>query len=97
MTETSFVRSQMLPPLAPPVSERGAVKWLRENLFSGWLNSILTVVAECCIDIAVCLRAVGKNFQSVQPVPANLLSKNRRFWPEVAPWSTISRTKKHAE
>ena len=45
MSETSFIRNQMLPPQAPPVTERGAVKWLRENLFSGWFNSILTVVA----------------------------------------------------
>ena len=40
----SFVRTQMLPPQAPPVSEAGAVKWLRENLFSGWFNTILTLL-----------------------------------------------------
>ena len=40
----SFVRNQMLPPQAPPVSEAGAVKWLRENLFSGWFNTILTLL-----------------------------------------------------
>ena len=45
MTDISFVRDQMLPPTLPPVTERGVVKWLRENLFSGWLNSILTVLA----------------------------------------------------
>jgi general L-amino acid transport system permease protein len=45
MSDTSFIRTQMLPPQTPPVSERGAVKWLRENLFSGWLNSVLTVLA----------------------------------------------------
>ncbi|MGB3316462.1 MAG: amino acid ABC transporter permease [Albidovulum sp.] len=39
-----FVRDAMLPPVAPPVSEAGVVKWLRENLFSGWVNSILTVI-----------------------------------------------------
>ncbi len=41
----NFVRTQMLPPQSPPVTERGAVKWLRENLFSGPLNTILTVLA----------------------------------------------------
>jgi general L-amino acid transport system permease protein len=41
----SFIRTEMLPPVAPPVSQRGIIKWLRENLFSGWLNSILTVLA----------------------------------------------------
>ena len=39
-----FARTEMLPPLAPPVTERGAVKWLRENLFSGPFNTILTLV-----------------------------------------------------
>lgn len=41
----SFLRTEMLPPMTPPVTERGLVKWLRENLFSGWLNSILTILA----------------------------------------------------
>ena len=45
MTDASFVRQQMLPPQEPPVRERGAVKWLRENLFSGPLNTILTLIA----------------------------------------------------
>ena len=44
MADASFVRDQMLPPQAPPVTEAGAVKWLRENLFSGWFNTILTLV-----------------------------------------------------
>ncbi len=39
----TFVRDTMLPPVAPPVGERGAVKWLRENLFSTPLNIGLTV------------------------------------------------------
>lgn len=38
-----FTRTDMLPPLAPPVTERGAVKWMRENLFSTPLNIALTV------------------------------------------------------
>ena len=38
----SFVRTEMLPPQDPPLREMGAVKWLRENLFSGPLNTILT-------------------------------------------------------
>jgi len=44
MSDTSFVRTQMLPPQKPPVSQTGVVKWLRENLFSGPLNTILTLV-----------------------------------------------------
>ena len=42
--EKHFARTEMLPPMAPPVTERGVVKWLRENLFSGWFNTILTLV-----------------------------------------------------
>ena len=44
MTEASFVRHDMLGPKIPPLAERGVVKWLRENLFSGLLNSALTVL-----------------------------------------------------
>ena len=43
MTSTSFVRNDMLPPAPPPVSQSGVVKWLRENMFSGPLNSALTL------------------------------------------------------
>ena len=44
-TSIAFTRDTMLPPELPPSSQRGAVKWVRENLFSGVLNSILTVLA----------------------------------------------------
>ncbi|MBV0913116.1 amino acid ABC transporter permease [Anianabacter salinae] len=40
-----FVRQEMMPERAPPIREAGAVKWLRENLFSSWLNAILTLVS----------------------------------------------------
>jgi general L-amino acid transport system permease protein len=33
-----FARHDMLPPLPPPLTERGAVKWARENLFSTPFN-----------------------------------------------------------
>jgi general L-amino acid transport system permease protein len=46
---TSFVRSEMLPQQTPPASQRGALKWLRENLFSGWFNTILTLLAFAAI------------------------------------------------
>ncbi len=44
-----YVREKMLPQMPPPGGEQGAVKWLRENLFSSWLNSILTVLAVLAI------------------------------------------------
>lgn len=44
MSDTSFVRTEMLAPRPAPVSQVGAVKWLRENLFSGPLNTALTIL-----------------------------------------------------
>ena len=41
----SFVRTQEIPPSPPPSTAAGPVKWLRENLFSGWVNSLLTLAA----------------------------------------------------
>ena len=45
MSDATFIRQSMLPPQLPPLTERGAVKWLRENLFSGPVNSALTLLA----------------------------------------------------
>ena len=44
MSDISFVRNEILPQVTPPVTERGVIKWLRENLFSGWFNSVLTIL-----------------------------------------------------
>jgi general L-amino acid transport system permease protein len=46
---TSFTRTEMLPALPPPASQSGAVKWMRENLFSTPLNIPLTVLAIAAI------------------------------------------------
>jgi len=43
--KASFVRDELLPPAPPPVSEAGAIKWVRENLVSSPLNIIMTVLA----------------------------------------------------
>ncbi len=45
MSRLSYVRREMLPQQEPPVTEVGIIKWVRENLFSGVLNSILTVLS----------------------------------------------------
>lgn len=44
MTGTShlWVREEMLRPAPPPLREAGAVKWLRENLISSPVNTLLT-------------------------------------------------------
>ena len=41
----AYVAEAQIPPSPPPVIERGAIRWLHENLFSSWLNAILTVVS----------------------------------------------------
>ena len=43
--QIAFVRTEEIPQSPPPLKEAGAVKWVRENLFSGWFNTILTLVA----------------------------------------------------
>ena len=41
----AFVRETPLPQMAPPVSEQGLVKWIRENLFATPANGLLTLAA----------------------------------------------------
>ncbi len=40
----AYVRDTMLPEAAPPPTEVGVVGWTRKNLFSGWFNSIVTII-----------------------------------------------------
>ncbi len=41
----AYVRETMVAEAEPPVSETGAFHWLRENLFSGWFNIIVTLAS----------------------------------------------------
>jgi len=45
MSDTSFVRRDMLPEQAPPATSVGVIGWMRANLFSGWINSVLTIIS----------------------------------------------------
>ena len=45
MTKIAFVRKHTIPPSAPPITEVGAIGWLKQNLFSSWLNSVLTILS----------------------------------------------------
>lgn len=49
MDHAGFVRKEMLPPKTPPVLQAGALAWIREKLFSGPLNILLTVVSVAVI------------------------------------------------
>ena len=52
MSET-FVRSESSPSLPPPVRRRGILRWVQDNLFSSWLNSLLTIAAVYLLVLAV--------------------------------------------
>ena len=41
----AFVRKETIPQSPPPARQTGVPKWLRENLFSNWINTGLTLVA----------------------------------------------------
>lgn len=43
----AFVADGTIPPSPPPANQTGIVKWLRENLFSGVTNTILTLLSIC--------------------------------------------------
>ncbi|WP_420568413.1 amino acid ABC transporter permease [Thalassovita sp.] len=45
MSDISFVRTEMLAEKEPPATSVGVIGWMRENLFSGWLNSVITVIS----------------------------------------------------
>ena len=52
----TFVRREMLGQKEPPTSQRGIVKWMRENLFSSLLNSVLTIIG--LVFVYIVLRTV---------------------------------------
>ncbi|WP_414896814.1 amino acid ABC transporter permease [Rhodovulum sp. YEN HP10] len=41
----AFARGRLLPPEPPPARSVGPVGWLRQNLFSSWLNAALTLLS----------------------------------------------------
>lgn len=43
--EIAYVREQMVGASPPPASESGVVGWMRKNLFDGWFNTLLTLLA----------------------------------------------------
>ena len=45
MSNIGYVRTEMLPEQSPPNAASGPIKWVRENLFNGVFNSILTLLS----------------------------------------------------
>ena len=63
MSETYFVRKEILASQAPPPSEIGIAGWLRENLFGNWFNTLLTVLSIAAVYF-VLAEAIPWIFQS---------------------------------
>ncbi len=51
--DVSFVRDRMIDEQEPPATERGVLKWVRENLFADVPNGILTLVSIAVIYMLV--------------------------------------------
>jgi len=49
----AYMRETLLEPLPPPERQGGAIYWLRENLFSGPLNAVLTVIGALLVFLLV--------------------------------------------
>ncbi|MFD2738057.1 amino acid ABC transporter permease [Sulfitobacter aestuarii] len=49
----AYVRDTMVPQKAPPPSTVGLIGWGRENLFSGWVNTLMTIVSSAVILLAL--------------------------------------------
>ena len=43
MKNYAYVREKSIPPSPPPLIEVGVIGWIRQNLFSSWFNSFLTL------------------------------------------------------
>ena len=44
MADLSFVRKEVIPERAAPLSETGVIGWFRKNMFSDIPNTILTII-----------------------------------------------------
>ncbi|PKQ12360.1 MAG: amino acid ABC transporter permease [Alphaproteobacteria bacterium HGW-Alphaproteobacteria-1] len=65
----AFVRSHMLPEAPPPAAETGAIKWLRENLFSSVGNTVLTLVSAYVV-IMIVISAAPWFFNGIWDSPS---------------------------
>ena len=43
--QIAFVAQRQIPPSPPPASETGVIGWLRENMFAGPVNSVISILA----------------------------------------------------
>ena len=43
--QIAFVQKNKIPPSPAPISEVGFIGWLKQNLFSSWFNTLLTLIS----------------------------------------------------
>jgi general L-amino acid transport system permease protein len=67
--DLAFVRTHMLPEAPPPVAASGAIKWLRENLFSSVGNTALTLVSAYVV-ISIVISAAPWFFNGIWDSPS---------------------------
>jgi general L-amino acid transport system permease protein len=65
------------PSLPPPASERGVIGWLRHNLFSSWLNSILTILGLALVLLVVPPALNWLIFNATWTFPPDVLNHSR--------------------
>jgi len=82
MAEPAFVRTEMLPQKAPPISEVGIWGWMREHLFSGPVNGALTVVTAVALGVGAVFLA---SWMMVPTWQADSLSACREILREIRP------------
>jgi general L-amino acid transport system permease protein len=88
----AYVRDTMLPPADPPISQIGAIRWMRENLFDGILSTVLTVLSVLAV---VWLVAEIGPWLSRSVWNASSLTQCRAIWAEAgvpagACWGVIN-------
>ena len=49
----AYVQEKPQKELKPPVTGVGVIGWVRSNLFKGWFNSLLTIIAIYCLWLIV--------------------------------------------
>ncbi|MGG7564698.1 amino acid ABC transporter permease [Rhodovulum sp. DZ06] len=83
----AWVAEGSIPPSPPPAGETGPIRWARENLFLGPVNSVITIVASIFITWGVLALLQWAVFDAV--VNASSLAECREVNPHGACWAVI--------
>lgn len=84
----AFVADGQIPESPPPRSDSGFIGWVRENLFDGWFNSLLTVLSLVALYFVIPPIVEWAFFNSVWN--ASSLAECREINREGACWAVIN-------